>query len=368
MKRVCLIFTILLGVQNWNMLQGQNLQAVVADESTGEGIPFAFVFLANSSVGATTDERGVFSLDLDLDGEPGALVFSHLNYELRTIELDGAALRTDTFFLALNPVELEQIQVEEKYRPRFRKKWLKRFNEAFLGVTPEKGQVVIANPEVLFFREEDKKLTAAASEPLIVENKLLGYQVDFFLQTFELDLVTDDLLYEGSAYFKEMEWPHRKQKAKVKRNRKKTYQKTSRRFFSDLVQGRAKEEDYAIGFSALTPDREFIAFQPASLDSIAVRSLENDRFAIDVKGYFTVAYKKEIVNRKLPRSQFGPGMAVKNKAAKEGENSPATSYFRSRTGRILVNHKGIILNPLEVEEFGYWADQRMGLMLPFDYQ
>ena len=367
MKYRHLASTILLTGLVLRGLQGQTINATVADASTGEGIPFVFVFLANSSVGATTDEKGAFRLDLDLQGEQGALVFSHLNYELQTIILDDAALKKDTFFLALNPVELEQVQVAEKYKPRFRTKWLKKFSEAFLGATPEKKLIKIVNPEILLFREEDKKLTAMANEPLVITNKLLGYKIDFYLETFELDLVTDDLLYKGSAYFKEIEGG-RKELAKFKRNRKKTYQKTSRRFFADLVKRRASEEDYAVGFSALNPNREFIAYQPAAFDSIRVNKLPEDRYVIKVKGYFTVAYKKEIVNRKPPKSNFGPKVALKNKPANEEENSPATSYYRSRTDEILVNRRGIVLNPLEVEEFGYWADQRIGLMLPFDYQ
>ena len=44
------------------------------------------------------------------------------------------------------------------------------------------------------------------------------------------------------------------------------------------------------------------------------------------------------------------------------------SYLRSKTGKIIVNRFGKILNPDDVEEVGYWANMRTATLLPTDYQ
>ena len=114
--------------------RSQTIKAVVADQETGESIPYAFVFWANSSTGTSTDDSGAFQLDLK-ENDQNTLVFSHLNYELLTIELTAQKRLPDTFFLVPSGVVLGEIKVVGKSRSRIRARWLKKFKTAFLGTS-----------------------------------------------------------------------------------------------------------------------------------------------------------------------------------------------------------------------------------------
>jgi len=230
--------------------------------------------------------------------------------------------------------------------------------------------VKILNPEVLIFREEENMLIADASAPLKIENKRIGYSLDFYLEKFNLDQNTDDLFYKGNAYFQALDG-NTTELAKYDRNRKQIHQKTSRRFFAELIRKKAKEEDYAVGFSALNyQQREFTNYQPAVFDSIKIRTLENGKYAIAIRGFLTITCKNEKFIEENPKSQPTSGFSSspRVKVVKKEEYRRATSYLRSKTNQIIVNKYGRILNALDVEEYGYWAEQRVAFLLPFDYQ
>ena len=347
--------------------RSQTIKAVVADQETGESIPYAFVFWANSSTGTSTDDSGAFQLDLK-ENDQNTLVFSHLNYELLTIELTAQKRLPDTFFLVPSGVVLGEIKVVGKSRSRIRARWLKKFKTAFLGTSTEQKSVKILNPEVLIFKEEEYMLFAEASAPLEIENKQIGYNLDFYLEKFQLDQSTDDLLYKGNAYFKVLEG-NTKELEKYEKNRKQIYQKISRRFFAELIQKKAKEEDYAVGFSALNyQQREFTNYQPTVFDSIKIRKLEHGKYVIEIRGFFTITCKNEKFSEENPKPPPTLGFSPRVKVVKKEENRLATSYLRSKTNQIIVNKYGRILNALDVEEYGYWAEQRVAFLLPFDYQ
>jgi hypothetical protein len=343
-----------------NAIQAQQFTAIVADEATKKPIADVFVFLANSSIGTTSNEEGIFTLKQSYVGEGSVLVFSHLNYELLSIELDKAQLGKDTFFLTATNLNLTAVEVVKKKSSRLRTRRLKRFKDAFLG--KERRLVKIINPDIILFKEEDNQLIAEARSPLEIENKRLGYKISFYLEDFKLDNDTDDLFYKGNAFFQELKGK-KKELAKFKRNRKKYYEKTSRIFFVQLVEKRLKKEDYDLGFSALNSQREFVNYEPITLDSLEIKQSEIDKYIIKTKGYFTV-----ISNLNNPKIQGKPSyfsQDIENKK-REKDNRPV-SYLKSKTNEIIVNKYGRILNPLEIEEYGHWAEYRVAAMLPFDY-
>ena len=165
--------------------KAQTIRAVVADRTTKAPISDVFVFLSNSSIGTATDESGTFELSLQETKEI-VLVFSHINYELLTLEIPDAAITRDTFLLQPNQVELNEAVVVERSRSGLRNRRLKAFSKAFLGEDTKDKQVQINNPDVLLFRQAKDRLIAAAKEPLIIENRELGYTVQFYLEAFEL--------------------------------------------------------------------------------------------------------------------------------------------------------------------------------------
>ena len=347
-----------------SQLSGQTVQAVVADRASKKVISDVFIFLANSSIGTASNEQGIFEMELSETKEI-VLIFSHINYELLTLEIADANLLRDTFFLQPNKVELSEAVVVGKSKSRLRNRRLKAFTKAFLGEDTREKYVQIKNPEILLFQQTKEKLIAKANEPLLIENKELGYLIKFYLEAFEL-YDNGDLYYQGNTFFEELDSTPEEQTV-YQKNRQEIYQKSSRSFFSDLVHQQLDTTTYLMGFSKLNGDQNFVDFNQVSPSNLILQfNGDENAFVIIIKGFLTVINQNILVKDNLQ----APSKAELNSTTRQVVSERpqyATSFLRSRSNKILVNKFGKILNPSDLEEYGYWASLRVSALLPSDY-
>ena len=347
-----------------SQLSSQTVQAVVADRASKKVISDVFIFLANSSIGTASNEQGIFEMELSETKEI-VLVFSHINYELLTLEIADANLLRDTFFLQPNKVELSEAVVVGKSKSRLRNRRLKAFTKAFLGEDTREKYVQIKNPEILLFQQTKDKLIAKANEPLLIENKELGYTVQFYLEAFEL-YDNGDLYYKGNTFFEGLDGTPEEQTV-YQKNRQEVYQKSSRSFFSDLVHQQLDTTTYLMGFSKLNGDQNFVDFNQVSPSNLILQfNGDENAFVIIIKGFLTVINQNILVKDNLQ----APSKAELNSTTRQVVSERpqyATSFLRSRSNKILVNKFGKILNPSDLEEYGYWASLRVSALLPSDY-
>lgn len=345
-------------------LSGQTVQAVVADRETKKVVPDVFIFLANSSIGSASNEQGIFELELRETKEI-VLVFSHINYELLTLEVADANFLRDTFFLQVVEVELSEAVVVEKSKSRLRERRLKAFKKAFLGEDARDKYIQIKNPGALLFQQKKDKLVAEAKEPLLIENRKLGYTIQFYLEAFEL-YHNQDLYYKGNTFFEPLTGTPEEEIA-FKKNRQAVYKKSSRSFFADLVQQRLDTTTYTMGFSQLDQDQNFVNFRPVNPFELDFQTSGNQSsYKIIIQGFLTVINQDIQIKETLP----APPKAELNSSSRPfAANGPqvATSYLRSKSNIIHANKYGKILNPSEIEEYGYWASLRVSTLLPSDY-
>ena len=127
-----------------NSIFCQSVQAVVADKESRRPIADVFIFLDNSSIGTTSRTDGTFLLHLP-DQNNYLLVFSHLNYALLNLEIEGTSTLPDTVFLAPTTFQLEEAMVSEDFDPRLRKRRMKAFTKALLGKDFNNKQVRLKN-------------------------------------------------------------------------------------------------------------------------------------------------------------------------------------------------------------------------------
>ena len=345
------------------VVSAQTIKAIVADEESRQVIPDVFVFLDNSSTGSITDEQGQFELKTTVSHDL-LLVFSHLNYELNSLEIKDLTTLADTIFLTPSGVVLEEAVVVEKAKPRVRSRWLKRFKSEFFGENYDKGLIHILNPEVLLFKQEKGKLIAESKVPLIIENKVLGYRVQFFLEDYK-SYKAGDLVYSGKVFFEELVGS-KKEIAKYKRNRHKVYEQSSRHFFANLVQQNEIANRYEIGFSLFNKNEEFINYEPIAVDSLLITEFRKDKYEISINRILTITNNQLKISQGIQKNT-GTTMAGRVGNFKQTTNNLPQSYLWSKHGRIIVNKYGSILNPTEVEEAGYWASLRVAALLPLDY-
>ncbi len=342
----------------------QPIEGFVVDKETKQAISDVFIFYENSSISTITDEKGKFQLGRD-QAVLGNIIFSHLNYELQSIPINNLE---DTVFLNARHVVLEEIVVAKKAKNRKRKKWLRKFENAFLGMMKDQELVKLLNPEVLLFKENKGILTANATEPLIIENNYLGYKILFYLSEFKL-YADSKLRYEGSAFFEPLDGT-RRAKSRYKRNRTKTYEKGSRNFFSNIIYQKVNEEKHTVGYATLNIYGETTDFQVVAIDSLDIYSIDSSRYEIAVEGIFSVLHKQinlppATFQRNGLSANFASGIKNRKKSEK---NIKATSCFITKSNKIIINQYGRIMNPLDIEEIGFWANWRVDRLLPLDFQ
>ncbi len=350
-----------------NFAIGQSIHAVVADAASHQPIADVFVFLDNSSKGSITDEQGGFSLKVETD-QHIELVFSHLNYELLSLSLKNVAAIEDTIFLIASGVLLDEAVVtSKKVKPRVRSRWLKRFTEEFLGVDYDRKLIKLKNPEVLLFEQKKGVLKAFSKEPLIIENKLLGYRTQFFLTAFESFNNGGDLRYHGKVFFEPMKGS-KKEMARFKRNRSKAYKQSSRRFFAALGQQKTIDlATYEVGYATFDKTGKIVNYEPMNIDALQVEEVRKEVYEIAINRILTITNNENKIKQAGMRN-MGATLDGRVGDFKQTTNNIPRSYLWSKEGRIVVNKYGTILNPLELEEAGYWSSLRVASLLPLDYK
>ncbi len=360
-SRSCRFATVLLTVaaSAWvSLLPAQQLSGTVVSDESGEAIDKAFVFVANSTVGTTTDRHGRFHLSMpDLTGV--LVIFSQRGYELYSYDLgSGSTGELDTVYLV--PKRLASNPEAKTVATLHRRRLTRRFSKAFLGDVPTR-QIYIENPNVLIFSDGPSGWQVEASDAVLIVNRVLGYRMSFYLNRFK-QAKDGTVEYDGNAFFQELPGSARKKKS-FARNREQIYDRSSRKFFADLVSRGLDQIGYEVGFSRIHPHQQILGgFE--KVDTLVTNQLNDDHYELVVAGCLTIIDHQTVSRHRLHlREQLNKN----DHAARSHHLENATSHIYPRASRIVVNKYGRILNPKEIQEFGYWATIRAGALLPFDY-
>lgn len=118
----------------------------VTDTETGGPIPAASVYIASTTMGATTGDDGFYELKLP---GPGSyeLVVSHVGYEavFQKVDISRALVKMD---IAMKIHELEETVITEKVEARDED--IELFWKTLLGVNPSKT-IYATNPKDVYF-------------------------------------------------------------------------------------------------------------------------------------------------------------------------------------------------------------------------
>lgn len=336
-----------------NLSAQQTLALVLRDAETEAPIEDAFVFFSGSSAGGISDAEGKVELQVE---EYLELVISHLNYETKVLSVAELQALTDPVIL-LRPsaIKIEEVTVSFSAKDaNKRKRRMKRFISAFLGPKRDRKGVRILNPEAILFQENAQGLRADARDRIKIANDALGYELSFLLDTFLLT-PQEEIFYGGKVFFQDLEEEQPARAASWKEARRKNFARSKAYFFQQLARGQLDERRFDIGISRFDKDLQFLSFTSKSVDKLRWRrGLRADTLYFD--GFFT-AVDQSIVTKWTNQSAAGGVVA----------DEYATTFLQSRSGKFVVSPGGVLLNNQEIEEIGYWADQRVARLLPTNY-
>jgi hypothetical protein len=225
LRHLTLLFGIvMLSVVLCERANGQNLRATISgrviDAVSAEALPNVNVFLTGTSLGAATDREGRFEIK-NVPFAAHELVVSMVGYKRQAIPLRIFESRVQTVDVRLQPMAIETQPVEVVAKdPTEWREHLKRFEEEFFGATQNAEHCTILNPEVLDFQVKGKVFEVAVPVSILVENRALGYRIEFFLEDFQVEAYT--LQYRAKTRFEglapqdeegRMRWEERRKKA-----------------------------------------------------------------------------------------------------------------------------------------------------------
>ncbi|MDR7128181.1 hypothetical protein J2X69_000509 [Algoriphagus sp. 4150] len=341
----------------------QIISGTVKNAKTGEPMPFANVFINNTTLGSTTDEEGHYRISGDLPRNI-ELVASFVGFvtATHTLNLSGS-LAVD---FRLEP--LESVLTEVELKSRRDKKWerdLRRFKEVFLALPddPFASQLDIKNPWVLDFETIKERgpnyVHATAQEPLQIVNSALGYDVTYYLKDYRF--YNNRSSYVGFVFFDAHELTDSTEVAKVESSKVTSYMGSIRHLLKSVLLAKVYEEDFEI-FKLLPVDHFRVrtnvyteeldkSIRRVYADSIQRIPLENGNYRVIWPFDTEVHYRGKKWFNDYYTDAYYP-----------------ISWISAPLGYFDIDRNGIPVVPAQVVLSGYMGRQRMGRYLPHDYE
>lgn len=214
-------------------------------EKTKAAVPFANVYVNNTSIGTTTDINGFFTLTIPSRIQKIDLVVSFVGYVTlkKNFVRNDPKLKNLTLILQ-NGVELNEVKVIAKHDRDWKRKW-KIFQRGLFGESDFYKDCQILNPEVVKLEsDKSKKVIATANEPIIIQNDAFGLKITFQMEKFESD--GEKTYYAGYKFFENLDSVSTTQQKKWARNKKRAYNDSFRNFLVLLAQHKLKKNGFAI--------------------------------------------------------------------------------------------------------------------------
>lgn len=364
-------------------------------------IPSASIFLSNTSVGTTANSQGNFELYIPQGKHD--LIVSSIGYETFNQTINTSDLQDFiTIRLKLKAAELENITIEP-YDKNGWQQWGKFFIENFIGTSAYAADCKIKNPQVLRFRNSKKnnELTVIALEPLIIENKALGYNIRFQLEVFSYKFKTNYRLYIGYPFFEPMKGNNTKQK-RWEKKREEVYYGSMMHFMRSVYRNTFIQEGFEVKALQKVMNAEKQRVKEAYKRNISTTTMANGTLLIKPINQDSADYYNKILRQAdyfdVVNNSLLPGDSIayavnsttaglefqnyllivyKNKITpieyqkQFPENSTAMmsqmTLINNRPIEIQAN--GSYYNPVDLLNSGYWGwSEKIAMMLPFDYK
>ena len=397
-KAILLLCGACLLTLNTALAQGR-LSGVVLDSVTHEPLSFASVFLANTTLGATTTEKGEFEFPRVPKGTYD-IVGSYVGYRLgkQTIAVEAAPQRL-TLNLAPTGNQLGEVVVKpepnkpEEYR---------QFAELFIGGSAFSAQCRISNPdEVRVLRDDStQELTARTKEFLQIDNDALGYRLKYYGLYFAYDKEAGSITYYGQPVFEELKPRDETQRRLWAANRLTAYTGSFMHFLRCLYTNRLAAGGFVAQQIRVVPNPRYErnqqqrtallaagaagAYSPAEQDSLrrwsreaaevatlypepqpidSLRRVKRDgRTYLRFSGQLQVAHFGE-----APDPRFRQPMNTLGTARAPWPPQRQVSRLQLTDGEAEIQADGSLRNPLEVAIGGYLGFEKIGEFLPYDY-
>ena len=325
-------------------------------------MPGASVFAENTTLGTSTDADGNFKLYLPPGGYEVIATFTGFNSSRKRIATtDNLPLN---FELKVHEKQMMDIAVVSS--SEVKDGWIKYgdfFIAEFIGKTENSNNCTIKNKEAIhfYFSKRRNRLKVTSDEPLLIENKSLGYNIRYNLDSFTHEYNTNISWFTGSPLFEEIPLADSTDITQLKQRadaRKKAYDGSILHFMRSVYNKKLKENGFEIQF--------------------IVKDNGNDR-ALKLKNFYgALNYNfydsTQTVEIKPNQTDLGV-IYIKEKPSPDflasRDNEPSAFQFSVLSflpGETLVIEKnGYYYEQTDVTISAYWTWEKVADLLPYNY-
>lgn len=385
MKSIILFFILLIS-------QTQNGQIITGNVENEIGTPISNVniYIDGTKVATISNSDGSFSLDIQ-NQKNGNLIFQKETYESNSIAINK--LIGKNIKVVLNKFKVIEELILIPYTEEAYRNYIQYFLNQFIG--SDQTNVKIKNQRTLKFSydKKNKMLKVKSPKPLIINNKNLGYEIQYNLITFEADFNNNTISFAGTSFFKETS-----QKNSVKVNRMDAYSGSMMHFLRSVFSKTTTEEGFIVNHVIKIPNKNYPTEEELA---------KLEAFRKEMKNIGTIKFPEEITNisrRKnnekpynlaLIKSKIEEDVYTKNlagnifldfkdilqvnfkkyfydlkkgKIIKTNTSTNKSSYLYPEKDVFEIFADGNCSNPTELLAQGYLSEQKLEKLLPLDYQ
>ncbi|SOD90593.1 carboxypeptidase-like regulatory domain-containing protein [Spirosoma fluviale] len=370
-------------VTHFNWAQ-TTIQGRVQNGKNQEALPFANVFLSGTTKGTVTDENGSFTLP---DAPVGKfdLIVSYVGFTTLKTTIQTQDQKTYRFLLKPLDNQLDAVTVKARRRgsPE-RAKQLELFTAFFIGRSQNARLCRLLNPQALLFNQVTDTLHATAQEPLLIENKALGYRIKFQLDHFSYTEASNLIAYQGDPVFEPLTPGDEQEAKRWQANRRRAYLGSLMHFGRALYRRQLAQEgfsvqqvverknkrgevtlvglpaDTAVSVNSLTNPKRLVSLPMAAyrhfLDTVRSTALQP---VVTFTDLIQVIYTKEREPYEYQRTQRSSPYTNSDAFQK--------TLIRMLEPSVTVEASGQFWPPRSIRSQGYWAWELMADDLPVDY-
>lgn len=207
------------------------------------------IYLDGTKTGTISEADGSFTLQLP-SANNNSLVFQIDDYETFTINTSEVLNKTLKVVL-IKAKEIEEVRIVPFTETAY-KNYINFFLDSFIGF--DKQNVRIKNQRSLKFSydKENKILKVKAPQTLIIENKNLGYTIDYNLVEFSASFDENTTRFMGTSFFRET-----KANDKVKLNRMNAYDGSQTHFFRSVYENKVADQGFIVNQITKYPNSKY---------------------------------------------------------------------------------------------------------------
>lgn len=327
----------------------------VIDSATREPLPGTSVFAQNTTLGTVTNKDGEFSLPLKSGGYE--LVFSFTGYQNREIRITDNKSQHLELEMVKEDKTLGEVIIQSSNEVTDGwEKYGDFFLTHFIGATPFAETCILQNRDAVkfyYYRRSDK-LKVLATEPLLITNEALGYDLRYQLDSFVYYYKTDLSSYRGTCFFTEklgtvnqaMVW---------KTNREKAYFGSRMHFMRSFYDSTVRQDGFTVDLLDENDKTKFVRLLNPLAEEYYAVSDSLDEVEIYYPRKISITYVKAgPENEYLKQYQLPPDVGVQ------------ISYI-DLLNPVAIKQNGYYYDQKDWVNQGYWSWKNLADLLPYDY-